>query len=65
MATTVQDVVAAQEEVVFAPRAPRSLWSDARRRLLRNRAAAAGLIYIGILVVVAIFAPLLAPHNPV
>lgn len=64
MATTASDVVVAQEEREFASRAPRSLWSDARRRLLRNKAAVAGMIYIGILIVIALFSALLAPHNP-
>jgi ABC-type dipeptide/oligopeptide/nickel transport system permease subunit len=64
MATTVSDVVIAQEEREFATRMPRSLWSDARRRLLRNKAAVAGMIYIGLLVVIAVFAALLSPHNP-
>jgi oligopeptide transport system permease protein len=60
-----QDVVAPPEGVVFAARAPRSLWSDARRRLLRNKAAMGGLIFIALLVVVAIIAPLLTQHNPI
>jgi oligopeptide transport system permease protein len=64
MATTVSDVAVAQQSRDFATREPRSLWSDARRRLLRNKAAVASLIYIGILVVIAVAAPLLAPHNP-
>lgn len=48
-----------------AERKPRSLWSDAWRRLTRNKAAVAGIIFISLVVLVAIFAPLLAPHNPV
>jgi oligopeptide transport system permease protein len=46
-------------------RPPRSLWSDAWRRLRRNKMAMAGLIYLGFLIVVALAAPLIAPHNPV
>ncbi len=45
-------------------RQPRSLWSDARRRLIRNRAAVIGLCYIATLVLVAIIAPLLTVNNP-
>jgi oligopeptide transport system permease protein len=45
-------------------RPPRSLWSDAWRRLLRNKAAIAGGVIILIFSLVAIFAPLIAPHNP-
>lgn len=44
---------------------PRSLWGDAWGRLLRNRAAVAGALVILLYVLVAIFAPLLAPKNPV
>ncbi|MDQ4099317.1 MAG: ABC transporter permease [Chloroflexota bacterium] len=42
----------------------RSLWSDAWRRLRRNKAALVGLIFIGMMFLVAIFAPVLAPHDP-
>ncbi len=46
-------------------RPPRSLWSDAWHRLLRNRAAVGGAIVILLFSLVAILAPFLAPHNPV
>jgi oligopeptide transport system permease protein len=39
----------------------RSLWVDARRRLLKNRAAVAGMIILGLVTVLAILAPLLSP----
>jgi oligopeptide transport system permease protein len=39
----------------------RSLWDDARRRLLRNRAAMAGVVILGLLVVAAIVGPYLSP----
>jgi len=39
----------------------RSLWDDARRRLLRNRAAMAGAAVLALLVVAAILGPLLSP----
>src|SRR5512133_2237597 len=45
-------------------RPPRSLGSDAWHRLLRNRAAIFGAMIILFFVVIAIFAPLIAPHNP-
>jgi len=45
-------------------RAPSSLWLDAIRRLRRDKAALAGLAVLTLLVVVAIFAPLLTPHSP-
>ena len=40
----------------------RSLWQDARRRLLRNRAAVASLVVLGMITLMAIFAPLLSPY---
>jgi oligopeptide transport system permease protein len=43
----------------------RSLWSDAWRRLTRNRGAVAGMITIVLFALIALFAPLLAPFNPV
>jgi oligopeptide transport system permease protein len=43
---------------------PRGLWGDAWRRLSRNKAAIAGLIYLAIMFLIAILAPLLAPYNP-
>ena len=40
----------------------RSLWDDARRRLLRNRAAVASMIVLGLLVVCALVGPFLTPY---
>ena len=40
----------------------RSLWDDARRRLLRNKAAVAGMIVLALLVVAAIVGPYLVPY---
>jgi peptide/nickel transport system permease protein len=41
------------------------LWSDAFRRLRRNPGAVIGFCLVALFVLVAIFAPLLAPENPV
>mgnify|MGYP000200473335 CR=1 FL=1 len=41
----------------------RSLWEDARGRLFRNKAAVASLLVLGFLVVLAIFGPMLWPHD--
>lgn len=42
----------------------RSLWDDARTRLLRNKAAVAGLILLAVLVALAVLGPLLWVHDP-
>jgi len=41
----------------------RSLWDDARRRLLRNKAAVASMIVLGLLVLLALVGPLLVPFD--
>jgi peptide/nickel transport system permease protein len=43
---------------------PRSLWRDAWRKLRRNRVAMAGGIVFLIIVLIALFAPLIAPQDP-
>ena len=48
----------------LAPRPGRGWWSDALRRLLRNRAALAGLAVIGLLGLMALLAPLVDRHEP-
>ncbi|HEY2752963.1 ABC transporter permease [Phenylobacterium sp.] len=40
----------------------RSLWDDARRRLMGNRGAVAGMVVLGLLVVAAIAGPQLTPY---
>ena len=40
----------------------RSLWDDARRRLLRNRAAVGGMVMLGVLVLLSLFGPLFVPY---
>jgi oligopeptide transport system permease protein len=46
---------------VAAPPKGRSLWDDARRRLLRNPAAVAGMVVLAILVLAALVGPYLLP----
>ena len=70
MTTSGRGLVAERSSTEAARRADRlqtrsrGLWSDAWRRLRRNKAAVAGLIYLGVMVLVAIFGPLVAPHDP-
>src|SRR5712691_10171007 len=45
-------------------RKQRSLWGDALYRLIRNRAALVGLVVIALAALIAIFAPLIAPYDP-
>ena len=40
----------------------RSLWQDALRRLLANKAAMVSLVVLAIITLMAVFAPLLSPH---
>ena len=51
-------------ELNVLARKQRSLWGDALYRLMRNKAAVAGLIVIASAFLVAAFAPLLAPYDP-
>ena len=41
-----------------------SWWGEAARRLLRNRAAVAGLVVVGVLGLLALFAPWVDHHSP-
>ena len=57
--------VAELESVEIALEAPEGgLWSNARSRLLRNPAALVGFALVATFVVVALFAPLIAPDDP-
>ncbi len=42
----------------------RNLFTDAWFRLIRNKASVVSMIFLGLLLLVAIFANVLAPHNP-
>lgn len=55
------------EATIQANRATRStdgVWTQALRRLFRQRSGVAGMIILGGLVLVAVFAPLIAPFDP-
>jgi ABC-type dipeptide/oligopeptide/nickel transport system permease subunit len=45
-------------------RPSQSLWADALHRLARNKAAVAGMVIIAFFILIAIFASVLVPHNP-
>lgn len=59
---TSSPTVLAQIAPVAAPKSV-SLTQDAWRRFIRNKAALAGLIFIGIVAIAAIAAPLIAPYH--
>ncbi|MFN2189340.1 MAG: ABC transporter permease, partial [Candidatus Promineifilaceae bacterium] len=64
LAKAERTVVQSQLDVAELPYPSTSLWRDAWRRLIRNKAAVVGMVIILLFVLVAIFAPYLAPHNP-
>ena len=43
---------------------PSGLWSEAWRRLRHNHGAVVGFVMVGTFVFVALFAPLIAPYDP-
>jgi len=56
--------VAQLESAEIQLEAPSGLWSDAWRRLVRNPGAIVGFVLVALFVLTAIFAPLIAPHDP-
>jgi peptide/nickel transport system permease protein len=60
-----QPAIGALTVVSGSGRASRSLWSDARSRLLRNPVAMAGGAVVILLTLLAIAAPYLAPYDPI
>jgi oligopeptide transport system permease protein len=42
----------------------RSLWGDAWYRLIRNKASVVGMVIIVIFLIIVVFAPVIAPENP-
>jgi len=54
--------IASLDETLRRP--PASLWRDALRHLFRKRSAVVGMILLGSLILVALFHPLLATHDP-
>ncbi|MCC7451238.1 MAG: ABC transporter permease [Anaerolineae bacterium] len=44
---------------------PRSLWSDALRRMFTDRLTIVGLVIVGLALLCAILAPVIAPYDPI
>ena len=66
MATVTRPLTTQQRaiELNTVARRQRSLWQDAIYRLMRNRAAMAGIVIIALAGLMAIFAPFIAPYDP-
>jgi ABC-type dipeptide/oligopeptide/nickel transport system permease subunit len=56
------DELALSEEQILDK--PTGLWRGAWKRLLRRKGGVIGLVIIGLMVVMALFAPLIAPYDP-
>ncbi len=63
MTATLDQLPAALPEAVAAEK-PTSLWRDTLRNILRQRSAIVGLAFLAFLVLVALFAPVIATHDP-
>lgn len=53
-----------RRDLLQTQRPSRSLWQIARRRFVRNRLAVASAVFLVLMYVTAIFAPLIAPEDP-
>ncbi|MHB1357090.1 MAG: ABC transporter permease [Anaerolineae bacterium] len=64
MGSTEAPVSAPTAESLILSRPVRSLWSDALARLRKNRLALVGFAVVLAFMLIAVFASVLAPHNP-
>ena len=66
---TFEEIPVSEQQAAAAPvavrpgRGERGLWRDALRETLRKRSAAVGAAILGLLVILAVFAPLIAPYG--
>jgi peptide/nickel transport system permease protein len=51
-------------DTVVITRPPKSLWRETLERLIRKPSAIVGLVMLSLLVLIAIFAPVIATHDP-
>ena len=59
----IEEIPVSEGQAVLVPMRERGLWRDAFRETLRKKSAAAGAVILGLLVLVAVLAPLLAPYG--
>ena len=60
----IEEILSEAKVVEAAPgRRERGLWRDAMRETFRKRSARLGVAILGLLVFIAVFAPLLAPYG--
>ena len=64
MRSTSSDIDLSTADPVKLTRPPKGLWRETLERLIRKPSAVVGLIMLGTLVIIAIFAPVIATHNP-
>lgn len=62
--STVETVASGRRELLHVQRPSRSLWQIAWRRFVRNRLAVASALFLLLMYVTAIFAPVVAPQDP-
>jgi peptide/nickel transport system permease protein len=51
-------------DAIELTRPPKGLWRETLERLIRKPSAIVGLVILGTLVIIAIFAPVIATHDP-
>ena len=61
---TAADLARQIEERELRARRPTSLWRDTLGEILRQRSAVAGLVILGVILLAAIFANVIAPYDP-
>lgn len=61
--TDALDLTNRKEPIEQAIQGGRSLWDDARARLFRNKAAVASMIILSVMVLIAVFGPMLWVHD--
>jgi ABC-type dipeptide/oligopeptide/nickel transport system permease subunit len=62
---TATDLARQIEERELRARRPTSLWRDTLGEILRQRSAIAGLVILGVILLSAVFANVIAPYDPV